>query len=264
MTNENTIKDSYLRLYQILHTLRSPEGCPWDRKQTPHSLRGDLLEETYECIEAIDDKDIDHIKEELGDILLVTTMIGVMHEEEHLFNMSHVLNDVSDKLVRRHPHVFGESQAKDADQVLEQWDQIKENQEGRKTKTVFDSIPKNLPPLERALKIQKKVSRQGFDWDSPLGNLEKIKEELLEWEESLQLGVKEHMEEELGDLLFALVNLGRKMKIDPVLALQRCNRKFQQRYQYIEKKLEEDGLTPSPENRNLMENYWSESKKADQ
>ncbi len=160
------VSDAYQRLYDIIVRLRSPGGCPWDIEQTPSSMRGDLLEEAFEAAEAIDEGKPAHICEELGDVFLNTTMIGYMHEQEGLFTVADALDQVSDKLIRRHPHVFGGSKAENSAQVLDLWDTIKRDAEGRQTESVLDEVSKGLPPLTRAFKLQKKASKKGFDWAS--------------------------------------------------------------------------------------------------
>ena len=177
------------RLYSIVETLRGEGGCPWDREQSPLTLRGDLIEETYECIEAIDEQNPDHIREELGDLFLLVTMISYMYQQEKLFTVSDVLNDISEKLIRRHPHVFGELRAENQEgtlssgMVLDNWARIKVEQEGRKPKdSVLDEVSRGLPPLDRAWKLQKKAAKQGFDWPNVKGALDKLKEELAEVE----------------------------------------------------------------------------------
>jgi len=162
MANE---ENAFGRLCGIVETLRAPGGCPWDREQNPSTLRGDLIEETYECIEAIDEQDPPHIKEELGDLFLLVTMLSYMHQQEGPFTVADALNSVSEKLIRRHPHVFGEEKVKDSAQVLQNWARIKVEQEGRKPKdSALDEVSRALPPLDRACKLQKKAAKKGFDW----------------------------------------------------------------------------------------------------
>jgi len=200
MTAESAFKD----LYDIIVKLRAPGGCPWDIEQTPSSLRGSLVEETYECLEAIDEKDPAHIAEELGDLFLLATMISYMHEQEGKFSVADALSNVGKKLIRRHPHVFGEVKVKDSAEVLENWAQIKVEQEGRKPKdSVLDEVSGGLPPLDRAFKLQKKAAKKGFDWPDIKGVTDKIKEEL---DETLAAKNAEETEEELGDLLFSVIN----------------------------------------------------------
>jgi tetrapyrrole methylase family protein / MazG family protein len=255
MTAESAFKD----LYDIIVKLRAPGGCPWDIEQTPSSLRGSLIEETYECLEAIDEKDPAHIAEELGDLFLLATMISYMHEQEGKFSVADALSNVGKKLIRRHPHVFGEVKVKDSAEVLENWAQIKVEQEGRKPKdSVLDEVSGGLPPMDRAFKLQKKAAKTGFDWPDIDGVVDKIKEEL---DETLAAKNTEETEEELGDLLFSVINLCRYLKVEPSAALNRTNNKFIERFKYVEKKMKETGQEMKKENLNIMDKYWNEAKK---
>ena len=271
--NENELKKSFSKFYNILAKLRAPGGCPWDREQTPLSMRSDLIEETFEAVDAITQNDTEHTKEELGDVLLNTAMITYMHEQQDLFTMRDVLEAVSEKLIRRHPHVFpesvGKSQAegsvKTAEQVLNQWDKIKQNLEGRAGKSILDEVPEGIPALLRAVKLQKKAAKKGFDWTSPEEVCDKIKEELAEVQEaqySLDGSEKSklHLEEEIGDLLFAVVNLSRFLKVDPIIALQSANQKFYSRFTFIEQKMTENNFPMDVEHLNQMELFWNEAK----
>ncbi len=271
--NEDELKKAFSKFYNILAKLRAPDGCPWDREQTPLSMRSDLIEETFEAVDAITQKDTEHTKEELGDVLLNAAMITYMYEQQDLFTMSDVLDTVSEKLVRRHPHVFpesvGKSQAegkvKTAEQVLNQWDKIKQNLEGRAGKSILDEVPEGIPALLRAAKLQKKAAKKGFDWTASEEVCDKIKEELAEVQEAQSLldgneKSKLHLEEEIGDLLFAVVNLSRFLKVDPVIALQRANQKFYSRFTFIEQKMAENNFPMDFEHINQMERFWKESK----
>ena len=261
-----TVKDRYnlTDLVKLVQVLRDPvSGCPWDREQTPSSLRSDLIEETYECIEAIDEKDPAHIQEELGDIFLLLTLLSFIHEEDGVFPVSGVLITACEKLVRRHPHVFGEVKVKDSAEVIGNWAKIKVEQEGRKPKdSVLDEVSSGLPPLDRAWKLQKKAAGAGFDWPNLAGVIDKVKEELAELEEAVcNNAVNENIEEELGDLLFSAVNLCRYLKVEPSVALRRTNSKFTERFRYVEKKMKENGLDMKQENLDTMDRYWNEAKK---
>jgi len=256
---------AFKSLYDVVARLRGPGGCPWDREQDSFSLRGNLIEETYECIEAIDEKDPAHVKEELGDIFLVATMIAFFNEEEGLFSVADALETASEKLVRRHPHVFGETKVRDSGEVLNNWDRIKVEQEGRIPKdSVLDEVSAALPPLDRAWKLQKKAAKSGFDWPNIDGVIAKIREELDEAREAAQeaarTGSREKTEEELGDLLFSVVNLCRHLKVEPSLALRRTNGKFVKRFKHVEKKMKETGQQMCPENLGMMDRYWDEAK----
>jgi tetrapyrrole methylase family protein/MazG family protein len=253
--------EAFLRFTGIVMKLRAPDGCPWDLEQNPASLRGDLIEETYECIEAIDEKDPEHIGEELGDLFLLVTMLSYMHQQNGAFTIAEVLDKVSEKIIRRHPHVFGEVKVKDSAEVLKNWAQIKVEQEGRKPKdSILDEVSRGLPPLDRAWKLQKKAARAGFDWPDISGVFSKIREELDEAEEAIRSGGTEHIEEELGDLLFSAVNLCRYVKAEPSVALQKTNAKFTRRFQYVERRMKETGAEMKQENLTLMDSFWEEAK----
>jgi tetrapyrrole methylase family protein/MazG family protein len=254
---------AFRALYDVIVRLRAPDGCPWDREQSPSSLRGDLIEETYECIEAIDEKDPTHVKEELGDLFLLVTMISYMHQQEGLFTVEEALEGITEKLIRRHPHVFGEVKVRDSGEVLENWARIKVEQEGRKPKdSILDQVSRGLPPLDRAFKLQKKAAKAGFDWPDAEGVIAKIREELEETRAALREGGNpEALEGELGDLLFSVVNLCRYLKVEPSVALQRTNIKFEGRFKYVEKKMKESGRDLGPENFAAMDAYWEEAKR---
>jgi tetrapyrrole methylase family protein/MazG family protein len=264
MTNEQS---AFQGLYDTVVRLRSPEGCPWDREQSPVTLRGDLIEETYECVEAIDEKDPAHIREELGDLFLLATMLAYMHEQEGCFTVSGVLTGITEKLIRRHPHVFGEMKVRDSAEVLDNWARIKVEQEGRKPKdSVLDEVSRALPPLDRAWKLQKKAAKSGFDWPGIQGVIGKIEEELGEVREALdaaprtEAAVPEAVEEELGDLLFSAVNLCRFLKVEPSVALQRTNTKFIKRFTYMEQEMKKAGHEMKKENLPLMDEFWEAAK----
>jgi tetrapyrrole methylase family protein/MazG family protein len=260
----NEIEKTFKGLYDVVVRLRAPDGCPWDREQTPSSLRSGLIEETYECIEAIDEGDSAHIKEELGDIFLLAVMLSYMHEQAGLFSVGDVLAGVSEKLVRRHPHVFGDVNVKDSEEVLRNWARIKVEQEGRSPKdSIMDEVSGALPPLDRAYKLQKKAGKAGFDWDKAEEIIAKIQEEIEEVRAEIVEDDKsriEFLEDELGDLLFAVVNLCRFLKVEPSLALRRTNGKFIQRFKHIERRMGEASRAMNHENLTLMERYWQEAK----
>jgi tetrapyrrole methylase family protein/MazG family protein len=266
--------EAFRRLYDIVVRLRGPDGCPWDREQTPLSLRDDLIEETYECIEAIDQRDPDHVKEELGDIFLLVTMLAFMYEQEERFSVADALSVSCEKLIRRHPHVFGvNSGAITSDEAIKNWAKIKVEQEGRKPKdSLLDEVSRGLPPLDRAWKLQKKAAGAGFDWPDTAGVIGKIKEELTEVE-AVIAACKDAvapndggrpdtrtLECELGDLLFSVVNLCRFFDIEPSLALQRTNLKFTNRFKHVEKRMKENALEMNAQNLTIMDQYWNEAK----
>jgi len=257
--------EAFGRLYEIIATLRAPDGCPWDKEQTPKSLRGNVVEEAYELVEAIDELDAAHVCEEAGDLYLLATMIPYIYEESGDFSVADSLNGLCDKLIRRHPHVFGDAEASTPEAVLKQWNEIKENVEGRRKKdSILDEVSRALPPLERAYKIQKKAAKAGFDWTS-LGEVwAKAREELAEAEEACGLASategRDALEEELGDLLYSTVNLARFLKVDPSLALARTNEKFSRRFRHVEKRMAASGKELCAENMALMDGFWDEAK----
>jgi tetrapyrrole methylase family protein/MazG family protein len=267
--------EAFKGLYDIIVRLRAPDGCPWDREQTPMSLRGDLIEETYECVEAIDQKDPAHIREELGDVFLLVTMLAYMHEQEGSFTVADTLTGVSEKLVRRHPHVFGDVKVRDSAEVLDNWARIKVEQEGRKPKdSILDEVSHGLPPLDRSYKLQKKAAKAGFDWSEVKDVIGKIEEELGEVEKAMSRSntaknsntvessnTKEALEGELGDLLFSVVNLCRFLHIEPSVALQRTNIKFENRFKHVEKRMKETNQEMKQGNLNAMDKFWEEAKK---
>jgi len=253
--------DSFATLYAIIARLRAPDGCPWDREQSPSSIRNNIVEEAYELVEAITEKDADHIREESGDLFLLATMAAYMYEQEGSFTVAQALDSVSEKLVRRHPHVFGDSDADSPDAVVEQWNRIKEQKEGRRKKdSLLDEVPRHLPPLERAYKIQKKAAKVGFDWTRLDSVWDKIEEELRESREAFDAKDGEELESEIGDLLYSVINLARFTGIDPAIALQRTNEKFSHRFRHVEKRMKEAGLPMSREHMESMDGFWEEAK----
>lgn len=254
------IKDAFEELYTVIKTLRGPNGCNWDREQTPRSLRSDLIEETYECIEAIDNKDYKHIQEELGDLYLLVTMLAYMHEQEGKFTVSDSLRGVSEKLIRRHPHVFGDSDAETPEEIIRQWDEIKTEIEGRKPKdSVLDKVSGGLPPLEKSFELQKKAAKVGFDWQHIDHIWDKVHEEIDEVKNAADKTIDD-LESEIGDLLFAVVNISRGYKIDPAIALQRTNNKFTRRFHHIEKEMKLKGKELNSENFEMMDSLWDQAK----
>lgn len=249
---------AFRSLYSIIKKLRDPDGCPWDRKQTPASLKQFLIEEVYECFEAIDDEDHEHLKEELGDIFMLATMVAYMVEQEGPFTVEDVLETVNAKLIRRHPHVFGDVQISTSEEVVRQWDDIKENVEGRsEVNSVLQKVPKNMPPLERAYQMQQRCAQVGFDWTGVEDVWGKIEEEMTELRNA---GDGREVEEELGDLLFSLINLSRFLHVDPTVALHRTNTKFAKRFGYVEREMEKRGRRLSAENMGDMDALWDEAK----
>ena len=211
------------RLRAIMHRLRAPGGCPWDAEQTHESLVTNLIEEAYETVDTIQRGDHEHLKEELGDLLLQVIFHSELAEEAGRFNLDDVARGISDKLVRRHPHVFAQSDAATSDAVLQQWDEIKRAEKGHEEKPYLHGVGKGLPALLRAAKLQKKASKVGFDWPDQAGVIAKMREELDELEAAIASGDERHVNEELGDLLFSVVNLARFRKLDPEVLMASAN-----------------------------------------
>jgi tetrapyrrole methylase family protein/MazG family protein len=250
---------SYLK--EVVAILRSPEGCPWDREQTHQSIRENLIEEAYEVLETIDDDDPDAMCEELGDLLLQIMLHSQMAAEDGYFTVDDVVAALNEKLIRRHPHVFGEKAASDADEALANWEEIKAQEkaakgEDKSVRSVLAGIPRELPALMYAFKLQKKAATAGFDWDDVADVYRKVEEEYQEFRQASDA----KRAGELGDLLFAVVNLARFYKIDPEEALRMTNRKFTQRFAYIEQKLREANRTFEETDLAEMDRWWEEAK----
>lgn len=266
-SDDSTLRQrTFARLHEIVGILRSPEGCPWDREQTHESIRKNLIEETYEVLETIDEDDPEHMQEELGDLLLQIMLHSQMEEELGTFTVYDVIQALNDKLIFRHPHVFGESSAKDAESALQNWEQMKAEEKRRKglspeKASALDGIPRDLPALMKAYKLQKKASKVGFDWDNIEGVFQKIEEELGELRQAVTEGQSdEDAALELGDLLFAVSNAARFIGADPEEALSRTNRKFVSRFSYIEEKLAAQGKTLQESTLDEMEALWQAAK----
>jgi MazG family protein len=249
------------RLKQIMARLRGPDGCPWDREQTLGSLATFLLEETHEVLDAMGSGTAAAHREELGDLLFQIVFQARVAEEEGSFDLDDVMRDIGDKIVRRHPHVFGDASLETSEQVLKQWEQIKvEERRAKGDGSMFSGVPEELPALLKAMRISSKAARVGFDWPDLKSLLEKLEEEKRELLHALRGGAKAAVQEEVGDLLFTVVNVARQAGIDPELALQECNRKFLRRFAYVEEGLKRRGLAPAPEHRELMDDLWNQAK----
>ena len=252
------------RAVATMHRLRQPGGCPWDAEQTHDSIISSLIEECYECIDAIRERDWPHLREELGDVLLQVIFHAEMAQEnpEAAFGINEVARELADKLVRRHPHVFGNAAVENAEGVISQWDAIKRREHDIEDKPYLQDCGKGLPSLLQAYKITKKVAKVGFDWPDHAGVVEKIREETAEVEETLSLPDDDpHVAEELGDLLFVVVNLCRRRKVDPELALFNANRKFERRFNAMEADLKEQDLSLADASLDEMEAAWQAVKR---
>lgn len=266
-TDDEMIRNrTFARLHEIVETLRSPGGCPWDREQTHQSLRQNFIEETYEVLETIDDDDPEHMQEELGDVLLQIMLHAQIEEETGTFNVYDVIEGLNRKLIFRHPHVFGDKHAGDAQAALQNWDAMKAEEKRLKgidtaSVSVLDGVPRDLPALLSAYKIQKKAAKVGFNWEDVEGALGKLDEELAELKEAIREGHDPLDQQlELGDLFFCAVNIARFIKADPEQALALVNRKFKQRFQYIEQSLQAQGTAIDQASLEEMDRLWDEAK----
>lgn len=259
---EILLRKQFSNLRDIIATLRGPDGCPWDKKQTHESLKKYLIEESFEVIDAINRGDEDLLVEELGDVLLQVMLHAQIGEDEGFFTIDDVIEGVSNKMVRRHPHVFGTEKAQNAEEVMTIWDDIKKQEKG-KVESLLNGVGFEIPNLIRAYEIQKKAASVGFDWRDIRPALEKVQEEIKELEEEME---KDSINEvlltdEFGDILFALVNVARFLKIQPEEALFRANEKFKRRFQYIENRVKESGKIFSDYTLEELDQYWDAAKK---
>ena len=253
------------RLRAIMHRLRAPGGCPWDAEQTHESLVSNLIEETYETVAAIRSGDQENLREELGDLLLQVVFHAELAQENDRFNLDEIARGISDKLVRRHPHVYSDSRVDSTDGVLSQWEDIKRAEKGHEEKPYLHGVGKGLPALLRAAKLQKKAGKIGFDWPDTTGIAEKIDEELAEVRVELakhQEGTpaSRELQAEIGDLLFIVTNLARKLGVDPEVALEGTNEKFLHRFDQIEKGLKKANITLLDATLEQMDVFWNAAK----
>jgi len=244
------------RLLTIMDELR--EQCPWDKKQTFESLRHLTIEETYELSDAILDRNLEEIKNELGDLLLHIAFYSKLGSEEKTFDIADVAHSISEKLIHRHPHIYGDVQVQDEEEVKKNWEALK-LKEGKKS--VLEGVPKGLPALVKAHRIQDKAAGVGFDWEQPDQVWEKVQEELAEFNTEIKKGSLKNREAEFGDLLFSMINYARFLKINPDTALERTNQKFTKRFLYLEAKAKELGKTLQQMSLAEMDVYWEEAKK---
>jgi MazG family protein len=273
--------DDLNRLADIMSHLRSPEGCPWDREQTVETLKKYLLEEAYELIEALEGESIEKIKEELGDLLFQVYFLSHLYKEQGLFDVYDVANMIGEKLIRRHPHVFGDKKASNSDEVLDIWTEEKNkengvpNDQGKEQRSLVDGVPKHQPALLRAQQISTRVARVGFEWENTLAVIEKLREEIVELEIALNRRKDENSAshsacinkeahdnamEEIGDMFFTIVNIARHLKIDSEFALHKTCDKFEKRWRYIETCLAAKGISPKDTDINELEALWQKSK----
>ena len=249
-------------LVDVMRTLREPGGCPWDREQTHASIRSNMIEEVYEYLEAVDAEDTEGMREELGDILMQIVFHARMAEEAGRFDLQDVIDEVVDKLIRRHPHVFGETKVKGSEEVLVNWEAIKKTEKTER-KHVLDGVTQGLPALLRAYKLQGKAAKVGFDWQDVQGVWDKVREELGELQEALASGDQAAAESELGDVLFALVNYARHYKIEPEVALNGTNNRFAKRFAHVESCVEASGKAWQDFSLEELDKFWDEAKRAE-
>ena len=258
------------KLVEIMATLRGPNGCPWDKQQDRNTLKPMLVEETYEVLEAIDNKDTEGLSEELGDLLLHIVFQAQLGKEDGNFDIDHVLDGICDKLVRRHPHVFGEDTASSPEEVIKNWEAIKAQEKTKKLKdrtpeqrSLLEGIPSKLPAIHEAHQISSRAARVGFEWPDIEGVFDKLQEETGELREAMtgpESSRQSRLEDEIGDILFVIVNLARFLKIDSESALKRANRKFKTRFQYMEAELAKAGKNLDQTSLEEMESLWQKAK----
>jgi len=249
---------SFEDFIQLIAILR--KECPWDRKQTHQSIKENLIEEAYEAVECIEAEDYEELSKELGDLLLHVVFHSTMADENNQFDIGDVIFRISEKLIRRHPHIFSDTVADNDEQVAENWESIKLS-EGRES--ILDGIPSHLPGLIKAQRMQEKAANVGFDWTEWTLAWEKLNEEIDEWKEAVESQTKTEQAEEFGDLLFSLVNVGRLLKLNAEHSIRLANKKFDSRFRYIEKKLSESDRTLAQADLQEMDKYWNEAKSND-
>lgn len=270
---EDGAQDNIAKLLKVMERLRDPEGgCPWDLEQTYATIAPSTIEEAYEVVDAIERGDYAHLKEELGDLLFQVVFYSQLGREDGRFTFSDIVQELTDKLLRRHPHVFPDGTLEsrvDADTglneaaVKEQWEAIKQSERDNKGhRGVLSDVPPTLPAMARAYKLQKRAARVGFDWPDVNGVFEKLHEEVDEVREAIAAGSPEAVEAELGDAFFALVNLARHLKVDPETALRRCNSRFVERFQHMETALEKQGRSAEEADSNELEALWEAAKRS--
>lgn len=257
---DHLLNHTFSNFREVIRRLRAPDGCPWDREQTHESLKMHSIEEVYELIEAIDEQDDEGIIEELGDLFMHVMLHSQIGEDDGYFQIEDVIRGVTNKMIFRHPHVFGDTSVQSSEDVLKNWEELKKIEKGDERKSIMDGIPKPLPALLKAYKIQKKAAKVGFDWNQVSDIWAKLEEEIREVKEVIERNNQLEMEKEFGDVLFVLANLTRYYQINPEEALERTNQKFMNRFSYIEEKLEEDGIDLKDASLEIMDQYWEQAK----
>jgi tetrapyrrole methylase family protein / MazG family protein len=254
---------SFDDLVQLMTTLRGPNGCPWDRKQTLPDLKPYVIEEAYEVVDAIDRDDRPALREEVGDMLLEAVFIAEITREEGTFDVYDSITAIHDKLVRRHPHVFADAQAKDAEEVLVNWEKLKSDERKAENKSVLSGVPQSMPALLKASRLTEKAARVGFDWRRTEDVFDKLDEEIGELREAVASGEASKIEDEIGDLLFTIANIARKVGSNPEEALQSTNRKFMRRFESMEKQVHERGQNLDQLTLEEMDALWDHAKAAE-
>ena len=260
-TDSIYLVENFKRLVEIIAALRGPDGCPWDKEQDHNSLKPYIVEEVHEVIGAIADRDDEKLAEELGDLLSQIVMHAQLGKERGAFDIETVAGKIADKLTTRHPHVFGNKKHLTSEEVLHNWERIKRQNAKKHDYSVLQGVPPSLPALLKAYRVQEKVGRYGFDWKTPDEVIEKLKEEIAEFENALKTSERTKQEEELGDLLFSLVNLGRHLQMQAEEALNTTVQKFIRRFQYIENRLRQKGKKLHDSNIDEMDTLWEEAKR---
>ncbi|WP_047980725.1 bifunctional methyltransferase/pyrophosphohydrolase YabN [Ornithinibacillus contaminans] len=258
--SDNVLNHTFTRLREVIATLRGPNGCPWDQKQTHESLREYAIEEVYELIDAINEQDDDGIIEELGDVLLQIMLHSQIGEDAGYFTVDDVIRSITDKMIFRHPHVFSDVNVASVDEVLTNWDTLKKQEKGEVRKSLLDGGPKSLPALAKAYKLQKKAAKVGFDWEDVTDIWNKLDEEIREVKEAIAANDTDNMEKEFGDVLFVLANLARFYQLNPENALNLTNKKFMNRFTYIEEQLKQNGKDITKTSLKEMDFYWDQAK----
>jgi XTP/dITP diphosphohydrolase len=255
--SQNKISQRFLELVEIMDTLR--EKCPWDKKQTIHSLRSNTIEELYELVDSIVEEDWDGIKEELGDIMLHVLFYAKIGNEQGKFTLEEVMEGIAKKLIHRHPHIYGDVKVENDDDVKRNWEQLK-LQEGKGNKTILSGVPNSLPSMVKALRIQEKVKHVGFEWENKEQVWDKVEEEIGELKVEIEANNQKKMEQEFGDVLFSMINYARFLNIDPETALEKTNKKFKHRFELMETYAKEHGLDLAQMSLMEKEALWQKMK----
>ena len=259
MDDSITAGEKFARLVEILDVLRGEKGCPWDREQDERSIANFFLEEVYEAVEALFSRDYSSLAEELGDVMMEVVFLARIAKEKGRFTMTDILEGINNKMIRRHPHVFGTRQQENAAGVQDSWN--KQKQEEKERMSVLDGVTKSSPALLASFQLGVRASSVGFDWSDPSHVLQKVKEEVAELEQAIRSKEEKEISAEIGDILFSLANLSRSLDVNPEIALRESNRKFAQRFRFIESKLKQEGKDLAQASLEEMDRIWEEAKK---